>query len=130
MSKPLVLIADEQPHINLTLQFLVKGLGVEVISAYTGMDAIKLAIERKPALVLMDVMMPDTDGYSACREVRAAWGDYQGQIWFITARGSNTDLSQAREVGANRCITKPFDPDQVVKAVREALGGTTRSSAA
>lgn len=130
MPKPLVLIADDQPHINLTLQFLVRSLGVEVISANNGRDAVRLAIERKPALVLMDVMMPDTDGYSACKEVRSAWGEYHGQIWFITARGSNTDLSQAREVGANRCITKPFDPDLVLQAVREALGNAAQSTAA
>jgi two-component system, OmpR family, alkaline phosphatase synthesis response regulator PhoP len=120
--KPLVLVCDDQPHILLTLSYLVKSIGgVEVITANNGQDAMKLAIDRKPVLLLMDVMMPNMDGYSACAQIRQAWGDYRGQIWFITARGSHTDLDHAREVGADRCINKPFDPDQILQLVRQAL---------
>lgn len=121
--KPLVLVVDDQPHVLLTLQYLVQSLGdVEVITASNGHDAVQLAVSRRPTLVLMDVMMPHVDGYSACQRIRELWGDHPGQIWFITARGSNNDIQQSQALRAERHITKPFDPDQVLRAVREALG--------
>lgn len=121
-SMPVVLIADDQAHIVLALEFLVRSLGkARVMTATDGRDAVAKAIEHKPALVLLDVMMPQIDGYTAGKMIRESWADHPGQIWFISARGSRTDADQAREVGGDRFINKPFDPDRVLKEIRQAV---------
>lgn len=121
-SMPVVLIADDQAHIVLALEFLVRSLGkARVMTATDGRDAVAKAIEHKPALVLLDVMMPQIDGYTAGKMIRESWAGHPGQIWFISARGSRTDADQAREVGGDRFINKPFDPDRVLKEIRQAV---------
>ena len=79
-----------------------------MISVANGADAIKVAIERKPSLVLLDVVMPQTDGYTACREIRQAWGDYHGQIWTMTARDSQKESANNDDIKNDRHIKKPF----------------------
>lgn len=121
-SMPIVLIADDQPHIVLALDFLVRSLGkARVMTATDGRDAVNKAIQHKPALVLLDVMMPQIDGYTAGKMIREGWAGHPGQIWFISARGSRTDADQARVVGGDRFINKPFDPDRVLKEIRQAV---------
>ncbi len=118
-----ILIADDQAHVRLPLEYLVRTLpGVRVVTASNGRQAVELAVAQRPALVLLDVMMPELDGYAACRQIRQAWANHPGQIWFVTARGSTLDTDQAQEVGATRCITKPFDPDRILTLIREHLG--------
>jgi len=117
-----VLIADDQAHIRMPLEFLVGTLpGVRVLTACNGQEAVDLAVAHKPMLVLMDVMMPVLDGYTACQKIRAAWGTHPGQIWFITVRGSTMDTDQASAVGGQQCISKPFDPDKVLTQIRSYL---------
>jgi DNA-binding response OmpR family regulator len=119
---PIVLIADDQPHIVLALEYLVRGLGnAQVMTATDGRDAVAKSITHRPALVLLDVMMPYIDGYTAGKMIREAWAGHPGQIWFISARGSRTDADQAREVGGDRFINKPFDPDRVLGEIKKVL---------
>jgi two-component system, OmpR family, alkaline phosphatase synthesis response regulator PhoP len=126
---PTVLIVDDQPHVRLPLEYLVRSIpGVQVLSAGNGMEAVALAVKHRPLLVLLDVMMPLLDGYAAAQQIRQAWGDHPGQIWFLTARGSNLDLDQAKSVGAAQFITKPFDPDRVVSLIRQLLATYRESS--
>lgn len=123
-----VLIADDQPHILLTLEYLVRRLGqVRTLTACHGQDAVRKACDLRPDLVLLDVMMPQLDGYTACRMIRDHWGQqHHGEIWFITARGSYTDHQTAKTVGANRIVCKPFHPDQLLAEVRGVLERTGR----
>jgi CheY-like chemotaxis protein len=115
-------VADDQPNIRLPLEYLLKSIpGVTVVSASDGAKALELAVKHKPSLVLLDVMMPKMDGYTACRQIKQSWGDHPAEIWFITARGSNFDLEAAQKAGATHSIGKPFDPDHVLKQVRQYL---------
>ncbi|MAX22876.1 MAG: hypothetical protein CMJ19_00110 [Phycisphaeraceae bacterium] len=119
-----ILLADDEPHILLALEYMSRTLDhVTVMTASDGPTAVKLAIENKPSLVLMDVMMPGIDGYTACATIRKAWAenDHQGNIWFITARSSNMDNEHAHSVGADRIVHKPFDPDKLLKMMQEHL---------
>ena len=119
---PSVLIADDQPHIVLALEYLVRSLGdAQVMTATDGRDAVAKSITHKPALVLLDVMMPLIDGYTAGKLIREGWAGHPGQIWFISARGSRTDADQARAVGGDRFINKPFDPDRVLGEIKKAI---------
>jgi CheY-like chemotaxis protein len=96
----LVLIADDQPHVRLPLQFLLQALpGVRVLTASNGQEAVDLALQHLPALVLLDVMMPVMDGYTAAQKIRAGWGTHRGQVWFLTARGSSMQSAQTKENG-------------------------------
>ncbi len=126
-----VLIAEDQPDLLLTLEYLVRRIeGVEVLTATHGEDAVRLAIERRPMLTLLSVVMPRIDGYTACRQIRGAWQDYPGQIWFITARDALHEVEQAKQAGADRCIAKPFNPQALMEQLREALGSTGSASVA
>lgn len=143
---PVVLIADDQPHIALTLDFLIRSLGeVKVMVARDGNHAIDLALQLRPALVLLDVMMPEIDGFTVARRIRTGWlenagqvagttseqpstdapgqtpGNLPGEIWFVSARGSRTDYAHAKSMGADRYLTKPFDPDALLRDVRAYL---------
>jgi two-component system, OmpR family, alkaline phosphatase synthesis response regulator PhoP len=126
---PVVLIVDDQPHVRLPLEYLVRSIpGVQVLTAGNGVEAVALAVKHRPLLVMLDVMMPLMDGYAAAQQIRQVWGDHPGQIWFLTARGSNLDTDQAKAVGAAQFITKPFDPDRVVSLVRQLLAARCESS--
>ena len=117
-----VLVVDDQPHVRVPLQYLLKSLaGVQVITASNGQVGVDLALKHRPLLVLMDVMMPVMDGYTAAQKIRDGWGAHPGQIWFLTARGSSMDTEQAKAAGAQQFINKPFDPDRIVSLVRQLL---------
>lgn len=118
-----VVIADDQPHLLITLQYLLSSIdGVEVLSATNGQEAADLAIRHRPPLVLLDVSMPVMDGIEACRLIRSSWPpQHHGAIWFVTARSTTLTQEEARRIGAERLITKPFDPDRLVQAVWEQV---------
>ncbi len=131
-SKPTALILHDQPHVLRTLDYLVRSTGqLAVLPAGSVHQACDLMAGRPVALVVMDVCrtLPE-DAAQACRLLRAAWARDQdtaageasqarGQIWFITSRASSIDLEEAREVGADRILTTPFDPDLVQHLVWE-----------
>lgn len=125
MASPnLILLADDEPHILLALEYISRTLdNVTIRTASDGPTAIKIATEQNPCLILMDVMMPGIDGYTACATIRKQWEEshHDGQIWFITARSSNIDNEHALSVGANRVVHKPFDPDVLLKTMNAHL---------
>jgi CheY-like chemotaxis protein len=130
MADLLVLIAYDQPHVRLPLQFLIQALpGVKVMTASNGQEAVELALRHRPGLVLLDVMMPVMDGYTAAAKIREGWGDHGGQVWFLTARGSSMDSAQARAAGATQFINKPFDPDRLVGLLRQLLAARNENGA-
>lgn len=117
-----LLLADDEPHILLTLEYMSRTLAdVNVITASDGPTAVELARSELPDLILMDVMMPQMDGYTACAAIRKHWQakQHNGQIWFITARSSNMDNEHAHSVGADRIVHKPFDPDHLLQMMRD-----------
>lgn len=120
--KPLVLIVDDEAVLTAALAHLLGRQGdIEVVTADDGQQGLQLAIERKPALVMLDVMMPQMDGYTACRSIRQAWADHPGLIWLVTGRSSGADVDQAKQAGADRLVPKPFGARQIVDEVKQAL---------
>ena len=116
-----VLIADDEPNILISLEFLLKREGYDVKLARDGQEAIDAIVELHPDLVLLDVMMPRKTGFDVCQEVRAHDAVKDTRILMLTAKGRDTDVAKGLALGANAYMTKPFSTKELVDKVRELL---------
>lgn len=117
-----ILIADDEPNILISLEFLMKREGYEVVVARDGHEALQAIERERPALVLLDVMMPVKTGFDVCHEVRASESLRETLILMLTAKGRDTDVAKGLALGANAYMTKPFSTKELVQKVREMLG--------
>ncbi|MES2839677.1 MAG: response regulator [Pseudomonadota bacterium] len=117
-----ILIADDEPNILISLEFLMKREGFEVVLARDGQEAIDAIKREHPALVLLDVMMPVKTGFDVCSEVRANENSRDMLIVMLTAKGRDTDVAKGLALGANAYMTKPFSTRELVQKVHELLG--------
>ena len=116
-----ILIADDEPNILISLEFLMKREGFEVVLARDGQEAIDAIVRERPALVLLDVMMPVKTGFDVCSEVRASETLRDTLIVMLTAKGRDTDVAKGLALGANAYMTKPFSTKELVQKVRDLL---------
>lgn len=121
MSKK-ILIADDEPNILISLEFLMKREGYEVLLARDGQEAMDVIARERPALVLLDVMMPIKSGFDVCCELRASEALRDTLVLMLTAKGRDTDVAKGLALGANAYMTKPFSTKELVQKVREMLG--------
>ncbi len=117
-----VLIADDEPNIVVSLEYLMKREGHEVLVARDGDEALALARSAGPALVLLDVMMPGKSGFEVCQALRADAATAGIKVLMLTAKGRDTDVAQGLGVGADAYMTKPFSTRELAAKVRELLG--------
>ena len=122
MSKK-VLIADDEPNIVISLEFLMKREGHAVSIARDGPAALEAIRSTRPDLVLLDVMMPGMSGFEVCQAVRADQALAGVKILMLTAKGRDTDVAQGLGLGADAYMTKPFSTKELAAKVREMLGG-------
>jgi DNA-binding response OmpR family regulator len=128
MSKtPSVLIADDEPNILLSLQFLMKKTGYEVRTAKDGEEAMAEISRAAPDLVLLDVMMPKIDGFSICERIRAnpEWNDVR--IIMLTARGRDIEREKGLALGADDYITKPFSTKDAIARVEAVIARSRKA---
>jgi DNA-binding response OmpR family regulator len=116
-----ILIADDEPNILISLEFLMKREGYEVLLARDGQEALDLLRRERPRLVLLDVMMPRKTGFEVCQEVRNDDDLRATLILMLTAKGRETDVVKGLALGANAYMTKPFSTRELVQKVREML---------
>lgn len=116
-----ILIADDEPDIVETIKFLVESEGYKCLTAFDGQEALKLAKEKLPDLMLLDVMMPKINGYKVSRLLKfdAKYKDIP--ILMITARSQEEDRLIGEETGADEYITKPFDVNEVLEKIKAYL---------
>ncbi len=117
-----ILIADDEPNIVVSLEFLMKQRGYVVKVVTTGVDALAAVGEFGPDLILLDVMMPLMSGYDLCQKVREnpAW---QGiRIIMLSAKGRDIEVTKGMAVGADAYVTKPFSTQDLIAKVRQLLG--------
>ncbi len=119
-----ILIADDEPNIVISLEYLMKREAYEVTVARDGQEAIDAILRERPDLVLLDVMMPRKTGFEVCQEVRANEQIKDTLILMLTAKGRETDVAKGLALGANAYITKPFSTKELVRRVREMLERT------
>ena len=116
-----LLIADDEPNILISLEFLMKREGYEVHLARDGQEALDAIAALRPDLVLLDVMMPRKSGFDVCQEVRATEALKHTRILMLTAKGRDTDVAKGTALGVNAYMTKPFSTTELVEKVRELL---------
>lgn len=119
-----ILIADDEPNILVSLEYLMKREGYEVHLARDGDEALAAIRRERPALVLLDVMMPGKTGFEVCDLVRADESLAATKIVLLTAKGRDTDIAKGLAIGATAYITKPFSTRELAQRVRELLGAT------
>ncbi len=118
-----VLIADDEPNILISLEFLMKREGHQVLLAHDGDEALALIRSERPALVLLDVMMPKRSGFEVCQAVRADDTLAGTKILMLTAKGRDADMAQGLGVGADGYMVKPFSTQALAQRVRDMLAG-------
>ncbi len=116
-----VLIADDEPNIVISLEFMMKREGYEVLVARDGWQALEAIRRERPQLVLLDAMMPGMSGFDVCEAVRADEQVRDTRILMLTAKGRDTDVARGVGVGADAYMTKPFSTRDLMQKVREML---------
>ena len=121
-SRPLVLVADDEDDIRGLVCYRLEKAGYEVVQAADGEEAIAIALERTPALAILDVMMPRVDGYEVTRRLRAEESTRRMPIILLTARAQEADVQRGFDAGADDYIRKPFSPQELRARVQAILG--------
>lgn len=116
-----VLAVDDKPNIIMLIKSKLKANGFEVITAYNGATALELAFSEKPDLVLLDIMMPNMDGFEVFQKLKENDAMKNVPVVFLTASGQRADESRAMEMGAKYFLTKPFSPNHLLEIVNKAL---------
>ena len=116
-----VLIADDEQNIVISLEFLMKREGFEVVVANDGEEAIRRIRADQPDLVLLDVMMPKKSGFEVCQEVKSDPALGGVRILMLTAKGRDTEVAKGLALGADAYMTKPFATRELVDKVRSML---------
>ena len=117
----LVLIADDDRDIVRFVALNLRLEGFDVVVANDGQDALDMALDVGPSLILLDTMMPRMDGYEVCSRLRDQRPDDQIPVIMLTAKSMEADRSMAYTVGADDWVTKPFDPAVLVSKVKDHL---------
>lgn len=118
MTNKKVLIADDEPHIRILMEQTLESLedeGVELFVVGDGEEALETIKTEMPQLVFLDVMMPKMSGFEVCQAVKQEL-DIQGvYIIMLTAKGQEFDRHKGMQLGADLYMTKPFDPDEILR---------------
>ncbi len=117
-----ILIVDDEPNIVVSLEFLMKREGFDVAVATDGEAALKSVEEKRPDLVLLDIMLPKKNGFEVCQAIRAnpAWQEVK--VVMLTAKGRDTEVAKGTALGADAYMTKPFSTKDLIAQVRQILG--------
>jgi len=130
VANPRILIAEDESSLRLVLRAILEREGFSVIEATNGVEALQLAHQEIPDLALLDVMMPDLDGYEVCRQLRTSFSTRHIPIVMLTARTEMSDKVRGLEGGANDYVTKPWDNRELVLRLRNVLDWSAQQRAA
>ena len=118
ITNPKILVVDDDPDIRQIMATVLPANGIRVQLAKNGEEALRMIAERKPDLVLLDVMMPNLSGYEVCRRIRETFNANELPVVMLTARSEISDLKESFDAGANDFITKPFTQQEVIARIR------------
>jgi two-component system, OmpR family, alkaline phosphatase synthesis response regulator PhoP len=119
-----ILIAEDEPNIVISLEFLLKEAGYEVAIARDGSQALSLAGTLRPDLIVLDVMLPALNGFDVCRRIRGSRVAKNTKVLMLTARGRESEVARGMSAGADAYMTKPFANRELMKVVAKLLSAT------
>ncbi|UYZ64276.1 response regulator transcription factor [Hymenobacter weizhouensis] len=118
---PHILIVDDEPNIVMSLEFLMRKNGYQVSIARNGTEALEAVDRTGFDVVLLDIMMPDVDGYHVCRHLRQRPDRAATRVVFLSAKSKEADIQKGYEAGADLYLSKPFSTRQLMEKVKELL---------
>jgi DNA-binding response OmpR family regulator len=122
MSKK-ILIVDDEPNIVLSLDYLVRKKGYTPFIARNGSEALAIAQAEIPDLILLDIMMPDIDGYEVCQTLKNDLRFNDTKIIFLSAKSKKEDIEKGLQMGADKYFTKPFSTKQLLQEMVDLMQG-------
>ena len=114
-----VLVVDDEPNITELVAMALKYVGFDVATASSGRDALSSVGDFRPDLIVLDVMMPDLDGFEVCRRLRA--DGIRVPVVYLTARDATEDKVRGLTLGGDDYVTKPFSLEELVARIRAVL---------
>ena len=123
MDNKKILIVDDEPNIVLSLDYLVRKKGYTPFIARNGSEALAIAQAEIPDLILLDIMMPDIDGYEVCQTLKSDERFAATKIIFISAKSKKEDIEKGLKMGADKYFTKPFSTKQLLQEMVDLLQG-------
>jgi len=121
MSKEKILVVDDEDHIVELISYNLTNSGYKVITANNGIDAVRIAREEKPNLMLLDLMIPGLDGFDVCKSIRNDNETKDISVIMLTAKGEELDKILGLELGADDYITKPFSIRELLARIKAVL---------
>ena len=116
-----ILIVDDEPAIVMSLEYLLRRKAYDVSIARNGTEAMHALEAAPPDLVLLDIMMPDVDGYEICEHIRSSQQLNHIKVVFLSAKSKKTDIEKGFELGADRYIQKPFSNKDLLENIAELI---------
>lgn len=116
-----VLIVDDEPHMLRLTELSLKKNGYQILTARSGREAIELATQELPALIVMDVTMPEMDGITALKHLKASPVTTAIPVIMLTTRGQSITRTEAEGSGAALYLTKPFSPSSLASEARKLI---------
>ncbi len=120
--RPVVLVVEDDLEMNQLQCELLDVHGFDSLAAYTGAEALEICDEKTTDAVLLDLMLPEIDGYETCRRLKSRASTDKLPIVMITAMDSEDCRQKGLEAGADAYFTKPFDPEQVISTLAVLIG--------
>lgn len=118
-----VLLAEDEPNIVESLTFLLERAGFDVVVEADGRHALETIVSNTPDVLILDVMLPEMDGYEILRRLRADHRSEALPVLMLTAKGQREDRETAMNCGADLFMTKPFANSEIVEAVQRLAAG-------
>lgn len=122
---PRILIVDDEPFMLRLIETSLKKAGFDLISCRSGEQALDLAAQQRPSLIIMDLMMPGMDGFTTLQHLKAKPDLGKVPVIMLTAKGHKFTQEKAEEGGVDAFLTKPFSPSQLVEEARKLIAKGT-----
>ncbi|MCJ7652386.1 MAG: response regulator [Actinobacteria bacterium] len=117
-----VLVVDDDPSMCKLLRIMLEPKGFEVLEAFSGVRGVVMAKSELPDIVLLDIMLPDIDGFDVCRKLKLDPTTKNIPVVFVTAKAGHEHLDRGMSLGAQGYITKPFRPEVLIEKLYEITG--------
>ena len=121
MKQKKILIVDDEPNIVMSLEYAFKKKDFEVFIARDGTETLDISDKEKPDLILLDIMMPEMDGYETLKQVRDNKDLAHTKVVFLSAKSKEKDVEKGLNMGADSYMTKPFSIKKVISDIEELL---------